>query len=401
MEQPELGEEVEHARNQLEEANEHGTIEEQETAISIHDATLEWARERNLQLAYQKLESRFDYWVKERRNGAATLQQSTLPKWWCVLPFATPEYTLTQTIKGDWGEKLKEEEIIRAPVLAADHIYPLEQQLRETIGEELAQQRSVMIFVDQTKKRSTPLRLQHILSDLHCWVLPDSVDAELRQEKIIQAVNQGHRVIIVPYKLVSEGLNLQMLDTSIWYEMAQNLFLLDQASRRIWRLGSTNEKRIIYMAYEGTPSHKKMLKLGSQSGAAALFAGNTPEGELAKYAGADQTMAARMSAALEGHEEIDLKAAFKRRAKELEEQLQRGREFIGAQDNLAERIAALDEQRAMPAAPQRVEKPTYQPAPGFEQPAFKTIRVKPKRKKGQQQELQETVIVEQYTFFDL
>jgi hypothetical protein len=83
-----------------------------------------------------------------------------------------------------------------------------------------------------------------------------------------------------------------------------------------------------------------MIRLGTKSGAAALFAGNTPDGELAKAAGADKTTLARLSKGLEADKEIDLAAAFKRRGEELAAKLARGREWIGASDTLAARLAA-------------------------------------------------------------
>jgi hypothetical protein len=102
--------------------------------------------------------------------------------------------------------------------------------------------------------------------------------------------------------------------------------------------------RLYYMAYHGTATHRQMIRLGTKSGAAALFAGNTPDGELARAAGADKTTLARLSAGLSADAEIDLAAAFKRRGEELAARLAKDREWIGASDTLAARLAA----RALP-----------------------------------------------------
>jgi hypothetical protein len=123
-----------------------------------------------------------------------------------------------------------------------------------------------------------------------------------------------------------------------------NLFMLDQASRRSWRLGQDTLVRLYYLAYKGTATHKQLIRLGTKSGAAALFAGNTPDGALAKAAGADKTTLARLSASLDADDEIDLAAAFKRRGEELARKLAAGRAWIGASDTLAVRLAA----RALP-----------------------------------------------------
>jgi hypothetical protein len=173
-------------------------------------------------------------------------------------------------------------------------------------------------------------------------------------------------VVIVPYRRVNEGLNLQSgIDTILWVEMALNLFMLDQASRRAWRLGKCEEVRIYYLAYANTAGHTKLRKLGQQSGAAAAFAGEPARGALIEHAGADKTTLARLSSLLEqsenkegddeengvvlisGEEEVAeeeavLKAVFAKRAEELRKALVRGREWLGGiKDDLAERLTSL------------------------------------------------------------
>ena len=155
--------------------------------------------------------------------------------------------------------------------------------------------------------------------------------------------------MIVPYRRVNEGLNLQNgIDTIIWVEMALNLFMLDQASRRAWRLGKREEVRIYYVAYANTAGHYKLRKLGRQSGAAAAFAGEPARGALIEHAGADKTTLARLSSLLEqqdeeaestgdacsnetsvAQEEAALKVTFARRADELRTALLHGRQWLG------------------------------------------------------------------------
>ena len=197
-----------------------------------------------------------------------------------------------------------------------------------------------MVFVEQNDIRDTAKRLSWVLSVFNPWTLPNSVDPEDREAAIKAAVAAGRGVVIVPYRRVSEGLNLQCIDSVIWYEMAMNLFHLDQASRRAWRLGKRELVRLYYLVYARTVAHKKLHKLGSQSGAATLFAGDTPDGELVRHAGADKTTLAKLSQGLHEREE-DLKVAFDRRSKELAAALKKGREWIGVTDTLPERLAAL------------------------------------------------------------
>jgi hypothetical protein len=147
-------------------------------------------------------------------------------------------------------------------------------------------------------------------------------------------------VVIVGYRRVSEGLNLQIVDTIIWYEMAQHLILLTQASQRAWRLGKREEVRIFYLAYAGTVSHDKLKQLASQGGAAALFSGNAPQGGLAEHVGADQGALAQITQKLGAAS--DLSAAFARRHQELASAIAAGRDWLGIEcDTLPDRMAFI------------------------------------------------------------
>jgi hypothetical protein len=147
-------------------------------------------------------------------------------------------------------------------------------------------------------------------------------------------------VVIIGYRRVSEGLNLQIVDTIVWFEMAQHLILLTQASQRAWRLGKHSEVRIFYLAYTGTVSHDKLKQLASQGGAAALFSGNAPRGGLAEHVGADQGALALITQKLGAAS--DLSAAFARRHQELASAIAAGRDWLGVDhDSLPDRMAFI------------------------------------------------------------
>ncbi len=357
-------------------------------------AVQEWAAPRHLAAHYGRLVRSLDD-LARRRNTAARLAKGTVPRWFAVLPCERP-FEVWETRRDRWGDTQRRDLLVETERLAWDFLYPLERRLIALVQQELAEGRRVMVYFEQNDLRSMSRRLEWVLKDalLHVqseqhlsgrnsgnqsreriqpWTLPNSVAAEDRQQAILQAVQRGHRVVIVPYRRVNEGLNLQSgIDTVIWMEMALNLFMLDQASRRAWRLGKREEVRIYYMAYANTAGHSKLRKLGQQSGAAAAFAGEPARGALIAHAGADKTTLARLSSLLEQQERIGedeeeegapllltgeqevaseeaaLKAVFARRAEELRMALVRGREWLGGiQDTLAERLDAL----AMRTAP--------------------------------------------------
>jgi hypothetical protein len=321
-----------------------------------------WAQPRHLASHYGRLVRVLDD-LARRRNTAARLAKGTVPRWFAVLPCDRP-FEVWETRRDRWGDTEGRALLVETERLEFEYLYPLERRLIALVQQELSERRRVMVYFEQNDLRSMARRLQWVLKDVHPWTLPNSVAAEDRQQAILQAVQRGHRVVIVPYRRVNEGLNLQGgIDTIIWVEMALNLFMLDQASRRAWRLGKREEVRIYYVAYANTAGHTKLRKLGQQSGAAAAFAGEPARGALIAHAGADKTTLARLSSLLEqsegedeeedaaialpgesdiAEEEAALKTVFARRAEELRQALARGREWLGGiQDDLAQRLAAL------------------------------------------------------------
>ncbi|MGH3180283.1 MAG: hypothetical protein ACRDOE_00010 [Streptosporangiaceae bacterium] len=281
-------------------------------------------------------------------NSTAQMMLGILPGWFAAYPFA-PAFTITRVQRGDWGEEEGRATIFTAPTLSEEYLYPLERECRRIVEQELGEiidsatpprARRVMLYYEQSRKRNLGQRLSWVLRDKNPWELPPSLDAEQREDAIAQAVANGHSVILVPYRKVGEALNLQMIDTVIWYEMSQNLTWLEQGNRRPWRLGKEEEVRVYYLVYQGTVAHQKLITLGQHSGAASLFAGNSPEGELVALVGADQVALAQIARKLDGLD--DLSAAFARRDAEREATLKVGRAWIGVdEDPLPERVERL------------------------------------------------------------
>jgi hypothetical protein len=320
-----------------------------------HEAeVVAWAMPRNLSHHYLEVVRRLED-LARMRNNAARMAKGTVPRWFAALPCESP-FEVWQTERSDWGDKLDRRLLVHTPVLAKEHLYPMERRLIEIVQREVAEGRRVMVYFEQNDLRSMARRLEEVLKAFCPWTLPNGVEAEDRQQAILDAVEAGCCVVIVPYRRVNEGLNLQRgVDTIIWYEMAMNLFMLDQASRRAWRLGKEEEVRIYFLVYAGTAGHSKLRKLGGQSGAAAAFAGEPARGALIEHAGADKTTLARLSASLELEDEEGsfdveqllnladgdvLKAAFAKRGEELRAALKQGRQWFGVTDTLTERLAA-------------------------------------------------------------
>ncbi|MBE3568052.1 MAG: hypothetical protein IMW90_20235 [Thermogemmatispora sp.] len=316
-----------------------------------------------------------------RTNQTVRMACATLPRWFVCLPCDKP-FQLVLTRRSAWGDEQGQEVVLSTPVLAWDYLYPLERKLQELISQELAEERRVLVYVEQSRERSMARRLSFVLREWQhwLWTLPDQVKPEERQQAIWHAVAQGKRIIIAQYRAVSEGLNLQFLDSIVWFELPLNLFLLDQASRRCWRLGRQGEVRVYYLAYAGTPAHAKLVRLGQQHGAASAFAGQLVEGGLSESTAADQTALAQLTLHLSSHEEVpgreqgsehllqlleldaadleqvqeQLTEAFERRRAAF----QSGRQWLGGyEDRLRERLAQWHRLGADGTEVQRAQDP--------------------------------------------
>ena len=122
----------------------------------------------------------------------------------------------------------------------------MEHWLIDTVQAELAEHRTVMVYIEQIT-RSMAKRLEWVFKQggISSWTLPHATEAEDRDQAILDALNvDNHNVVIVPYRLVNEGLNLHNLPnrrgikTIIWYEPIY-LFMYLQASQVPGGLGLT------------------------------------------------------------------------------------------------------------------------------------------------------------------
>ena len=295
----------------------------------------------------------------KRGNSTARMMLGMLPRWWVSYPFE-PAFTLVKNEKGDWGEHLQSHIIFTAPTLRENYEYPLERAVREQVQAECAEMiegstpprsRRIMLYYEQTTRRDVGARYAHILKEYNPWVLPEGVKPEDREDAIWAAVERGHSVLLVPYRKVSEGLNLQLLDTIMWIEMPMNLIQFDQSGRRLWRLGKKEEVREYIFAYQGTVAHEKMERLASESGAASLFMGNSPVGALATLVGADQGALAQVARKLDTVQ--DLVAAFSARDQERAQVLAQGREWLGIHHDP---LPASYQQMRIEKQPQSIEE---------------------------------------------
>jgi hypothetical protein len=175
------------------------------------------------------------------------------------------------------------------PALPADRLYPKEQWLVDKCLEEKSRGRRVLLFVRQTGTRDIQPRLRKLLKQagLRAVVLRSTVPPQRREAWLKRHVKQGLNVLICNPRLVQTGLDLVDFATSVFYEIEYSVYLVQQASRRTWRLGQTQPVEIYFPIYAGTMEHRAVAHVGRKVAAAQLLYGDDIAGALVQEAGVD------------------------------------------------------------------------------------------------------------------
>ena len=99
---------------------------------------------------------------------------------------------------------------------------------------------------------STRLKDQLTQAGLKTAVLRSSVDTMKREDWILDQVDRGVDCVICNPELVKTGLDLLEFPTIVFMQSGFNVYTLQQAARRSWRIGQKNDVNIYYLGYNDT-----------------------------------------------------------------------------------------------------------------------------------------------------
>ncbi|WP_219375140.1 hypothetical protein [Bacillus mycoides] len=141
-----------------------------------------------------------------------------------------------------------------------DCMQPKEKKLQEILHTEISEGRPTIIYVSDTgstvKERDIQPRLQKVAEQVPgakvAILRTNTVTPPKRSEWLKGQVKNGVNVIICSQELVKVGLDLLATPTLIFYQLSFSLFTLNQAARRHWRIGQTNQCRTFYLGYRET-----------------------------------------------------------------------------------------------------------------------------------------------------
>jgi SNF2 family DNA or RNA helicase len=137
----------------------------------------------------------------------------------------------------------------------------------------------VLLYTIYTGTRDTTSRLAALLKaeGFKVGVLRASVSTEQREDWIAEQVDRGIDVLITNPELVKTGLDLLEFPTIVFLQSGYNVYTVQQASRRSWRIGQQNAVEVYYLGYAGTTQIACLSLMAKKIAVAQSTSGDMPD----------------------------------------------------------------------------------------------------------------------------
>lgn len=163
-----------------------------------------------------------------------------------------------------------------------DELMPKEQALLNLCLEEKAKGRKVLAYTVYSGTRDTTSRLRKVLeqSGLRVAVLRATVETARREDWILDQVDRGVDVLLTNPELVKTGLDLLDFPTIAFLQTGYNVYTLQQAARRSWRIGQKHPVRVVFFGYAGSSQITCLQLMAKKIAVAQSTSGDVPESGL-------------------------------------------------------------------------------------------------------------------------
>ncbi|MCG5495541.1 DEAD/DEAH box helicase family protein [Ectothiorhodospira variabilis] len=188
-----------------------------------------------------------------------------------------------------WPDTCFREEVVKHPRTRAllsyvgsvfgDEPSPKEQALIDLCRQQKALGRRVLAYTVYTGTRDTTARLKALLQQagLKVGVLKASVDTSRREDWIMEQVEKGIDVLVTNPELVKTGLDLLDFPTIAFLQTGYNVYTLQQAARRSWRIGQTQPVEVVFLGYAETAQTACLSLMASKIAVSQSTSGDMPE----------------------------------------------------------------------------------------------------------------------------
>lgn len=161
-------------------------------------------------------------------------------------------------------------------------VMPKERELVNICLQEKAAGRKTLVYSVYTGTRDTTSRLKVLLEreGLKVAVLRASVDASRREDWIAEQLDRGIDVLVTNPELVKTGLDLLEFPTIVFMQSGWNVYSLQQAARRSWRIGQRLAVKVIYLGYACTSQMTCLMLMAKKIMVSQSTSGDVPESGL-------------------------------------------------------------------------------------------------------------------------
>jgi SNF2 family DNA or RNA helicase len=143
---------------------------------------------------------------------------------------------------------------LQEPVVQEFEPTPKELKLLELCKAAKDQGRKVLVYSIYTGTRDTTARLKTQLetTGFKVAVLRATVAAQERENWLQDQLERGVDVVITNPELVKTGLDMLEFPTIVFMQSGYNVYTLQQAARRSWRIGQKEKVEVHFLGYEQT-----------------------------------------------------------------------------------------------------------------------------------------------------
>lgn len=161
-------------------------------------------------------------------------------------------------------------------------ITPKEAKLIELCKLEKARGRRVLAYTVYSGTRDTTARLKSLLSQqgLKVAVLRASVEAIKREDWLLDQVDKGVDVLLTNPELVKTGLDMLEFPTIVYMQSGYNVYTLQQASRRSWRIGQKQDVDVYFLGYAGSAQMACLGLMAKKIAVSQSTSGDMPDSGL-------------------------------------------------------------------------------------------------------------------------
>ena len=189
-----------------------------------------------------------------------------------------------------WPDTCFREEVVKHPrsrkllafvpsIIGKNEPSPKETELIQLCKAEKRSGRRVLVYTTYTGTRDTATRLKSLLEveGFKVAVLRASVDTCKRENWIFDQVERGVDVIITNPELVKTGLDLLDFPSIVFMQSGYNVYTLQQAARRSWRIGQKAPVNVYFLGYSHSAQMTCLALMAKKIAVSQSTSGDMPD----------------------------------------------------------------------------------------------------------------------------